>query len=107
MQIELILEKEVSLEPGASYRVLKADGKKLVVERIEPDTTEPKNVVLGMFADRQETMDKVEAAIKDFQATPRKKRKMSEILEGYSGGLFKNAQEVDEFLRAERESWER
>ncbi len=34
-----------------------------------------------------------------------KKRKLSEILKGYNGGVFKNAQEVDRYLQKERELW--
>lgn len=35
-----------------------------------------------------------------------KKHKLSEILKGYNGGVFKNAQEVDRYLQQERELWE-
>lgn len=35
-------------------------------------------------------------------------RSIDEILAGYPGGrLFKNAREVDEYLKAERDSWDR
>ncbi len=35
------------------------------------------------------------------------KRRLSEVLRGYPGGqLFKSAEEVDAYLRAERDSWE-
>lgn len=36
-----------------------------------------------------------------------KKRSLSENLAGYSGGMFKTADEVDEFLKTERESWDK
>jgi hypothetical protein len=36
------------------------------------------------------------------------KRRLSEILAGYSGGqLFRSANEVDAYLQAERASWDR
>ena len=35
-----------------------------------------------------------------------KKRKLSEILKGYNGGVFKNVQEVDRYLQQERELWD-
>ncbi|MGL4552652.1 MAG: hypothetical protein ACRC33_15875 [Gemmataceae bacterium] len=35
------------------------------------------------------------------------KRRLSDILEGYPGGqLFRTADEVDAFLRAERDGWD-
>ena len=35
------------------------------------------------------------------------KRRLSEVLAGYSGGqLFRSAEEVDAYLRAEREAWD-
>jgi hypothetical protein len=37
----------------------------------------------------------------------RPKRRLSEVLAGYSGGqLFRSAEEVDAYLRAEREAWD-
>lgn len=39
---------------------------------------------------------------------PLSKRRLSEILADYRGGqLFRSAQEVDDYLRAERESWDK
>lgn len=36
------------------------------------------------------------------------KRRLSEILADYCGGqLFRSAEEVDEYLRAERETWDK
>jgi hypothetical protein len=66
--IELTLEKPCDLKPG-HFNLLKVDGKKLTVEEIAPEPTEPKNIVLGMFADKPEMMDKLEAAINEFRAT--------------------------------------
>jgi len=38
---------------------------------------------------------------------PPAKRRLSDILADYSGGqLFRSAEEVDEYLRAERGSWD-
>lgn len=38
----------------------------------------------------------------------RSSRTIDEILAGYPGGrLFKNAREVDEYLKTERDSWDR
>jgi len=35
------------------------------------------------------------------------KRRLSEVLAGYPGGqLFRSAEEVDEYLRKEREAWD-
>jgi hypothetical protein len=35
------------------------------------------------------------------------KRRLSEVLAGYQGGqLFRSAEEVDAYLRAEREAWD-
>ena len=35
------------------------------------------------------------------------KRRLSEVLAGYAGGrLFRTAEEVDSFLRAERDAWD-
>ena len=35
------------------------------------------------------------------------KRRLSEVLAGYAGGqLFRSAEEVDAYLRAEREAWD-
>jgi hypothetical protein len=35
------------------------------------------------------------------------KRRLSEVLAGYAGGqLFKTAEEVDAYLRAERDAWD-
>lgn len=39
---------------------------------------------------------------------PSSKRRLSEILADYRGGqLFRSAEEVDDYLRAERESWDK
>lgn len=39
---------------------------------------------------------------------PLSKRRLSEILADYRGGqLFHSAEEVDDYLRAERESWDK
>jgi hypothetical protein len=39
---------------------------------------------------------------------PLSKRRLSEILADYRGGqLFRSAEEVDDYLRAERESWDK
>lgn len=65
--IELTLEKPCDLKPG-KLNLLKVDGKKLTIE-IEEKEDEPKNVMLGMFADKPELMDKVEAAVRDVKAT--------------------------------------
>jgi hypothetical protein len=36
------------------------------------------------------------------------KRRLTEVLAGYPGGqLFRSAEEVDAYLRAERDSWDR
>jgi hypothetical protein len=106
MQIELTLEKEVCLEPGASYRVLKAEGKKVTMEKIE--TAGEPNPFSGLCSDKESTMQKiVENAMQNRERGPRKKRKMSEILAGYQGRAFKDAQDVDDFIRKERESWEK
>ncbi|MBY0526062.1 MAG: hypothetical protein K2R98_21890 [Gemmataceae bacterium] len=35
------------------------------------------------------------------------KRPLSEVLKNYPGGLFRSAEEVDAYLRAERDSWDR
>jgi hypothetical protein len=35
------------------------------------------------------------------------KRPFKEVLGDYRGGLFKSAEEIDAYLRAERDSWER
>jgi hypothetical protein len=41
----------------------------------------------------------------DDPATP--KRRLSEVLGGYAGGaLFRSAEEVEAYLRAERDSWD-
>ena len=36
----------------------------------------------------------------------REKRPLNEVLKDYKGGSFKSAQEVDDYLRAERDSWD-
>ena len=42
------------------------------------------------------------------EATGKPKRKLSEVLKDYPGGrLFRTADEVDAYIRAERDSWER
>ena len=110
MTLKLIVDSPTDYPIGTQLSVTGYEENKLILEVSEGSQKEPKNVILGMFADKPETMDKVSAAIKELREArkaPRKKRKMSEILAGYSGGLFKDAQEVDEFLKAERESWER
>jgi hypothetical protein len=39
--------------------------------------------------------------------TPGPKRRLNDILEGYPGGeLFRSAEEVDVYLRAERDAWD-
>jgi hypothetical protein len=39
---------------------------------------------------------------------PTPRRRLSEVLAGYPGGqLFRSAEEVDAYLREERESWDR
>jgi len=102
--IELTLEKECDLKPGPC-NVVKVDGKKLTVEVSEESNG---NSALGACADKKEILGKIMAdAVRDSERPPRKKRKMSEILAGYSGKAFKDAQEVDDFLRAERESWDK
>jgi hypothetical protein len=35
------------------------------------------------------------------------KRPLEEILAGYKGGQFKTAEEVDAYIREERESWDK
>lgn len=67
--IELTLEKPCDLKPGSKFNLLKVDGNKLTLQQIESEPTEPKNIVLGMFADKPEMMDKLEAAINEFRAT--------------------------------------
>ena len=41
------------------------------------------------------------------EPSPPPKRRLSEILEGYEGGQFRTGDEVDAYLRAERDSWDR
>ena len=42
------------------------------------------------------------------EENPLSKRRLSEILADYRGGqLFRSAEEVDDYLRAERESWDK
>lgn len=76
--IELTLEKELGLRAGF-YRV-KVEGKTLTFDVSEESQT---------------------------VATPKKKRKMSEILAEYSGRAYKDAKEVDEFIKAERAAWDK
>lgn len=89
--IELTLEKECGLQPGTDLHLVKVDGKKLIVE---------------VTAAKVPLEDIVKAFEAKEQSTP--KRKMEDILADYPGGrLFKTAQEVDEYLKAERDSWDK
>lgn len=52
-------------------------------------------------------LEKIAEAQRKAEAEPRR-RSIREILEDCPGGrIFKTAEEVDEYLRQERESWER
>jgi hypothetical protein len=104
VQIELTLEKPVSLEPGV-YMV-KAEGRKLVVEKIESEIEagdKVPSIVLADSSDKQiaEVFQKFEQ-----EETNIPMRKFSENVAGYKGGLFKTAKEVDDFIRKERDSWD-
>lgn len=69
MQIELLLEKECSLEPGA-YMV-KAEGKKLIIEKFETEAKSKTNPFWGLCADKKEILeDIVENAMKDRERLP-------------------------------------
>lgn len=85
MQIELTLEKECTLEPGP-YMV-KAVGKKLIVEKIESKTAEKKA--------RKQLPKKLDEG----------KRELEDILADYPGGQFKSAEEVRKYVKEERSSW--
>jgi hypothetical protein len=105
-KFEIEIDKPDEIQPGSDLQIISIDADGKITARVK--TEDKANQFVGLYADKREELQSlVENAMKDRERLTRNKRKMSEVLAGYQGGLFKDAQEVDEFLKAERDSWER